>query len=85
MHCSNVAATPVQVSIDRDLLRRIDADPEARENGRSAFIRAAVRHYLAAKERRALEARLLPAYEGEADATLEEVADIIGTQEWPES
>jgi len=85
LYMSNMPVTPVQISIDTDLLRRIDADPEAREKGRSAFIRAAVRLYLAAKERRELEARLVSAYDGEADAMLAEVADLIGAQEWPES
>jgi metal-responsive CopG/Arc/MetJ family transcriptional regulator len=85
VYISNMPVTPVQISIDTELLRRIDADPEVREKGRSAFIRAAVRLYLAAKERRELEARLVSAYDGEADAMLAEVADLIGAQEWPES
>jgi metal-responsive CopG/Arc/MetJ family transcriptional regulator len=77
-------ARPVQISIDTELLRRIDADPEAREKGRSAFIRAAVQLYLTAKERRDLETRLIQAYEGAADVTLGEVAELIETQAWPE-
>jgi hypothetical protein len=48
-----------------------------------AFIRAAVRLYLSAKERRELDARLVRAYGGEADAMLGEVAQLIGAQEWP--
>ncbi|HVR30268.1 MAG TPA: hypothetical protein VMS86_12130, partial [Thermoanaerobaculia bacterium] len=63
---------------------RMDADPEAREKGRSAFVRVAVRYYLSAKERRELEARLRSAYEGQADAMVDEIAELIGTQEWPE-
>lgn len=78
-------AKPVQISIDEGLLERIDADPEAREKGRSAFVRAAVRFYLSAKERREIEDRLVAAYEGEADAMADEVAELIGSQEWPES
>lgn len=77
-------ARPVQISIDEELLERIDADPEAREGGRSAFVRVAVRYYLAEKERRELEERLARAYEGQADAMAAEVAELIGTQEWPE-
>jgi metal-responsive CopG/Arc/MetJ family transcriptional regulator len=80
-----MAATPVQISIDTDLLERIDADPEVREKGRSAFIRAAVRLYLAEKERRELDAKLAQAYEGEADTMFGEVAELVGMQEWPES
>jgi metal-responsive CopG/Arc/MetJ family transcriptional regulator len=79
-----MAARSVQISIDSDLLDQIDADPETRERGRSAFIRSAVQHYLKAKERRETEARLAQAYSGEAaDAVLEEVEALIGKQSWP--
>ena len=37
---------PVQISIDTALLERIDADPEARSRGRSAFVRSAIERYL---------------------------------------
>jgi metal-responsive CopG/Arc/MetJ family transcriptional regulator len=76
---------PVQISIDEDLLRRMDADPETQERGRSAVVRAAVQLYLDAKERRELEARIVRAYDGEADAMLDEVADLLRAQKWPES
>lgn len=36
-----MAAKPVQISLDPELLEKIDADPEARERGRSAFVREA--------------------------------------------
>ena len=80
----NVAVRPVQISLDDELLDRIDADPEAQEKGRSAFVRLAVRHYLGAKERCHLEQRLQRAYEGEADAMIDEIAELIGAQEWSE-
>lgn len=75
---------PVQISIDTELLRRIDADPEAREKGRSAFVRAAVEVYLSARERRDLEARIARAYDGEATAMLDEVIELMRAQAWPE-
>ena len=78
-------AKPVQISMDTDLLRRIDADPEVREKGRSAFVREAVALYLDVKERRTLEERLQRASEGHAAALLDEVAEIVGVQEWPET
>jgi metal-responsive CopG/Arc/MetJ family transcriptional regulator len=78
-----MAAKPVQVSIDTDLLGRIDADPEARERGRSAFIRSAVELYLTARERREIDARLARAYQGEADALLAEIEGLLGKQSWP--
>ena len=80
-----MASRPVQISIDNELLRRLDADPDARQQGRSAFVRAALRFYLEAKQRRELEARLQRAYQGRADELLGEVADMIADQEWPAS
>ncbi len=74
---------PVQISMDNDLLGRIDSDPETRDKGRSAFIRSAVRLYLKAKERREVETRLANAYSGEADALLAEVEALMGGQSWP--
>ncbi len=79
-----MAAKPVQISIDEDLLRRIDRDSEARRVGRSAFIRKALSTYLHAKERRDVDEAIRHAYEGQADDLLEEVQDLMGAQEWPE-
>ena len=69
--------------MDTELLRRIDADPEVRERGRSVFIRSAVEMYLRAKRRREIDARIASAYAERADDLLEEVADLMGGQEWP--
>jgi hypothetical protein len=74
---------PVQVSIDVDLLARIDADPETRERGRSAFLRSAAELYLSAKERRAIDEGIRRAYDGQADAMESEIAELLGEQEWP--
>jgi metal-responsive CopG/Arc/MetJ family transcriptional regulator len=73
-------ARPVQISMDSDLLGQIDADPEARKKGRSAFIRSAVRLYLKAKDRQQIEMRLTQAYSGEADRLLEELEELLGLQ-----
>ena len=59
------------------------ADPDARQRGRSAFVRTALRFYLEAKQRRELEAQLGRAYQGRADDLLGEVADMITDQPWP--
>jgi metal-responsive CopG/Arc/MetJ family transcriptional regulator len=80
-----MAAKPVQVSLDGELLRRIDRDPEAKKLGRSAFIRNAVSAYLQAKERRDVDAAIRRAYAGEADDLVDEVEDLMGAQSWPES
>ena len=76
-----MSARPVHVSMDTELLRRIDADPEARERGRSAFIRSAVEMYLRARRQREIDAQIANAYADSADDLLEEVADLLGGQE----
>jgi metal-responsive CopG/Arc/MetJ family transcriptional regulator len=68
-----MSAKPVQISVETELLERIDRDPEARAKGRSAFIRSAV----ATKERREIEERLARAYGGQDDAMLEEVVELL--------
>ncbi|HKV07911.1 MAG TPA: ribbon-helix-helix domain-containing protein [Thermoanaerobaculia bacterium] len=79
-----MAVRPVQISMEPDLLDQIDADPEARERGRSAFIRSAVQLYLEAKRRQAIERQLAQAYAGEAAGNLlEEVETLISRQSWP--
>jgi len=79
-----MAAKPVQVSIDLELLERVDADPETRARGRSAFVRSAIGQYLAAKERRQIDARIVAAYRGRADEALADVAALLDTQAWPD-
>lgn len=77
-------AKPVQISMDTSLLRRIDADPEVREKGRSAFVRSAVELYLTAKERKEIDAQIERGYAGQAEAVLAEIEDLIGAQAWPD-
>lgn len=69
--------------MDSELLGRIDADPEARTLGRSAFIQSAVQLYLRAKERHKVEENLARAYGGEADPLLAEIEDLVDGQSWP--
>jgi metal-responsive CopG/Arc/MetJ family transcriptional regulator len=76
-------AKPVQVSIDAELLRRIDRDPETKARGRSAFIRSAVASYLEAKRRKDVDAAIRAAYGGVADAMEGEVAGLVDAQAWP--
>jgi metal-responsive CopG/Arc/MetJ family transcriptional regulator len=76
-------AKPVQISIDVDLLRSIDADPETRENGRSAFVRSAVSSYLDAKRRREVDAAIRAAYGSAADDLRAEVTGLMDAQAWP--
>lgn len=69
--------------MEPELLDQIDADPEARERGRSAFIRSAVQLYLEAKRRQDIEKQLAQAYAGEAGSLLEEIEVLISHQAWP--
>lgn len=77
-------ARAVQISIDEELLSRIDADREARLHGRSAFLRSAVRHYLRMKERASIDEALRRAYAGQEDEALAEIEPLIQGQAWPE-
>lgn len=83
LYDANMPAKPVQISMDIDLLRRVDSQPEVRERGRSAFIRSAVELYLRARERREVEESLAQAYRGQADSMLAEIEDLLGDQAWP--
>ena len=84
-YCPNMPSRPVQISLDRELLRRIDADPEVRRHGRSAFMRAAVELYLRAKARRDVDEAIARAYSREADQLVGEIEDLLGRQAWPET
>jgi metal-responsive CopG/Arc/MetJ family transcriptional regulator len=79
-----VPVKAVQISIDAELLRRIDRDPEVRKRGRSAFVRSAVELYLAAKKRRDVDLAIAKAYQGRSNAMLDEIEDLLGRQAWPE-
>jgi metal-responsive CopG/Arc/MetJ family transcriptional regulator len=49
---------PIQLLVDEPLLRRLDADPEVRQAGRSEVLRRAARAYL----RRSRARRIAEAY-----------------------
>jgi metal-responsive CopG/Arc/MetJ family transcriptional regulator len=79
----NMAAKPVQISLDAELLRRIDSDPEARQKGRSAFVRSAVLLYLEAKRKQQVDASIRRAFAAR-DPELQAVVDELMTvQQWP--
>ena len=52
----------VQISIDERLLRRIDAHPDAKKHGRSAFLRKAAEEYLRRKREQAIDESYRRAY-----------------------
>jgi metal-responsive CopG/Arc/MetJ family transcriptional regulator len=81
---ANMTAKAVQVSIDVELLRRVDAQAETRERGRSAFVRSALESYLRAKERREIDEAISTAFGRHADAMLDEVDGLLDAQTWPD-
>lgn len=84
MDTTNMSAKPVQISLDRELLARIDRDPQTKKQGRSAFIRDAVELYLAAKRRRQVDNDIAAAYGGKIRDLLDDVEPWIEEQVWPE-
>ena len=79
-----MSAKAVQVSIDVELLRRVDAEPETRKRGRSAFVRSAIESYLRAKRRREMDEAISTAFAKDADAMLDEVEPLLDGQAWPD-
>jgi len=79
-----VSARSVQISLDEDLLARIDRHPRVRRTGRSEFIRRAIRLYLDLERRREIDDAYARAYGGQADAVFDEFADLLRGQAWPE-
>ncbi len=52
----------IQVTMDDDLLARLDADDEVRRDGRSAVLRRAADEYLRKRRRRAIADQYARAY-----------------------
>ena len=80
---ANMSAKAVQISVDRELLDRIDRDPQTKKQGRAAFIRDAVVLYLEAKRRRQTDARIRAAFAGQDGEILAEVEEMLEGQAWP--
>ena len=79
-----MASRPVQISLDRQLLERIDRDPVTKREGRSAFVRAAIELYLEAKRRKEIDRRIATAFRGHEDELQAEVEAMSEAQQWPE-
>lgn len=80
---ATMPAKPVQISLDVELLERIDDDVETRTHGRSAFIRTAVEHYLRARHRALIDKAIGEAYDGQAEGMRREIAGLMDAQAWP--
>jgi metal-responsive CopG/Arc/MetJ family transcriptional regulator len=81
---ARMPAKPVRISLDRELLARIDRDPQTKKHGRSAFIRDAVELYLAAKRRRDVDRQIAMAYRDRSRELLADVEPWLGAPAWPE-
>ena len=79
-----VTSKTVRISLDTKLLERIDAQPETKEHGRSAFFRVAVEDFLARKRRREIDRQLVAAYRGRGKAILADIEDLAERQSWPD-
>jgi metal-responsive CopG/Arc/MetJ family transcriptional regulator len=78
-----MAAKAVQISLDTELLKRLDRDPEVRRVGRSAFVRSAIDLYLQAKARRNADDAIRRAYGRHADDMLADIEGLMEAQAWP--
>ncbi|MBL8957546.1 MAG: ribbon-helix-helix protein, CopG family [Myxococcaceae bacterium] len=78
-----MGARSVQVSIDEELLRRVDRTPEARRDGRSKLIASALRLYLEARRRHDIDDKIRRAYGGHDKALAREVEQLMGRQARP--
>lgn len=73
----------IQITLDEDLLARLDADEEVRRVGRSAVLRRAAAEYLRKRRKRAIADQYARAYAGNPGLGLE----YSGWEEeggWPE-
>lgn len=75
-----MAARNVPIVIDEKLLARIDRDPEAKKDGRSAFIQRAVTAYLELKRRKEVDAAYERGYGGKADEVFDEFSELIASR-----
>ncbi len=75
---------PLQISIDRALVKLIDAHKETRRLGsRSAFITQAILSYLKAQREREIEARIERAYDDQAaQEVFEDLQAFLPHQVW---
>ena len=73
----------IQITIDEGLLRRLDAEPEVRELGRSAVFRRAVDQYLRRKRSSNIDRAYAQAYRGRAGLG-KEWQDWEDEGTWPE-
>jgi metal-responsive CopG/Arc/MetJ family transcriptional regulator len=72
----------IQITIDEEALAAIDATPEAKARGRSAFVRAAVHAYLRQQRQSSIDDAYRRGYGG--GVRDEEIGPWEEAQAWPE-
>ena len=72
----------IQITIDPELLNKIDNDEEAKQAGRSAFLRQAVRYYLEQKRRKSISEKYRSGYSQGLDKD-DNLSDWEDEQVWP--
>jgi len=73
----------IQITLDRSLLARLDADEEVRREGRSSVIRRAVDEYLRKRRQRAIADQYAKAY-GSGSGLETEFSGWEDEAAWPE-
>ena len=73
----------IQITLDEQLLARLDADSEVRRYGRSAVLRRAAEEYLRRGRKRAIASQYAKAY-GAQPGLGAEFAGWEGEGSWPE-
>lgn len=74
---------PIQIMMDEELLRRLDADEEVRRKGRSAVLRRAAAEHLRRSRRKRIAEAYRSAYSG-GKGLGEEFAGWENESSWPE-
>ncbi len=72
----------IQITIDPDLLDKIDNDEESMKKGRSAFLRQAVRYYLEQKRLKSISEKYRSGY-SQALAKDDDLTIWEDEQVWP--
>ena len=73
----------IQITLDEELLARLDADEEVRRDGRSAVLRRAADEYLRRRRRKAIADQYAKAY-GAAEGLGDEFGGWEHEGVWPE-
>lgn len=74
----------VHILLDEDLLRKLDADPEVREHGRSEFLRRAARAYLRDRRKAEISDAYLKGYGQKRPGAPEGFGGWEDEAAWPE-